>query len=339
MTTKKQNSKVKFGVIGLSRIALKRMLSAIGSSEYSELSMVGSRNSEKAKEVAAQFGADKWGTYEEVLENKDIQAVYISLPNSLHEEWTVKALEAGKHVICEKPAAISYAAAKRMVGAAKKNKVRLLEGLMFRYHPQQIKVKELIEQGTLGRLTKFDGCLGFTMPEETDIAMKKDLEGGSLNSCAVYPVSASRMVFGEEPVSVFCRLEIDPKSGVDIGATVLLEYSEGRTASTTSFFGSYFQSTYSVLGTKAHIRMGRAYAVPSDMGTKIFLDSNDRVEEIGFPPIDHFKLMVDDFCKEIFVGQASTKDYEDDLLAQARILEAARISNAEKRVVNISEIH
>lgn len=338
MTTTKQNSKVKFGVIGLSRIALKRMLSAIGSSGYSELRMVGSRNPEKAKEVAMQFGADKWGTYEQILEDKDIQAVYISLPNSLHEEWTVKALEAGKHVICEKPAAISYAAAKRMVEAARQNNVRLLEGLMFRYHPQQIKVKELIEQGTLGKLTKFDGCLGFAMPDETDIAMKKDLEGGSLNSCAVYPVSASRMVFGEEPVSVFCRLEIDPKSGVDISATVLLEYSEGRTASAASFFGSYFQSTYGVLGTKAHIRMGRAYAVPSDMGTKIFLDSDDKISEITFPPTDHFRLMLDNFCKEILTAGENKKDFEGDLLAQARILEAARKSNVEKRIVNISEI-
>lgn len=338
MTTTKQNSKVKFGVIGLSRIALKRMLSAIRDSEYSELSMVGSRNPEKAKEVAMQFGADNWGTYEEVLEDKDIQAVYISLPNSLHEAWTVKALEAGKHVICEKPAAISYAAAKRMVEVARQNNVRLLEGLMFRYHPQQIKVKELIEQGTLGKLTKFDGCLGFAMPDETDIAMKKDLEGGSLNSCAVYPVSASRMVFGEEPVSVFCRLEIDPKSGVDISATVLLEYSEGRTASAASFFGSYFQSTYGVLGTKAHIRMGRAYAVPSDMGTKIFLDSDDKISEITFPPTDHFRLMLDNFCKEILTAGENKKDFEGDLLAQARILEAARKSNVEKRIVNISEI-
>ena len=219
---KQDKNKIKFGVIGCSRIALKRVLPAMRSSEYVELAMIGSRDLEKAKEVASRFNVNSQGNYEEVLQNRNIDAVYISLPNSLHEEWTIKACEAGKHVICEKPAAISYIAAKRIIETAKKNNVRVLEGLMFHYHPQHLKVKELIEQGVLGDLIKFDGCLGFTMPEESDIAMKKNFEGGSLNSCAVYPISASRMVFNEEPISVFCKLEMDPRSGVDIRANILL---------------------------------------------------------------------------------------------------------------------
>lgn len=335
---KQDKNKIKFGVIGCSRIALKRVLPAMRSSEYVELAMIGSRDLEKAKEVASRFNVNSQGNYEEVLQNRNIDAVYISLPNSLHEEWTIKACEAGKHVICEKPAAISYIAAKRIIETAKKNNVRVLEGLMFHYHPQHLKVKELIEQGVLGDLIKFDGCLGFTMPEESDIAMKKNFEGGSLNSCAVYPISASRMVFNEEPISVFCKLEMDPRSGVDIRANILLEYSEGRMALASSFFGSYFQSTYGVLGTKAHIRMGRAFAVPSDMGTKIFIDSNDKVREIEFPPTDHFKLMLDDFCNEILTSGENDRSYEKNLLAQTRILEAARLSDAERRIVNISEI-
>ncbi|MFH1162106.1 MAG: sugar nucleotide-binding protein [Candidatus Jorgensenbacteria bacterium] len=330
--------KVQFGVLGCSRVAQKGMLPAMLDSQSAELAMVGSRSPEKAKEVAKQFKCDSWGTYEEVINNKDIDVVYISLPNALHEEWVVKAARAGKHVICEKPAAISYAAAKRMVEAAKENKVRLLEGFMFRYHPQHAKVETLIREGVLGKLLRFEGCFGYSMPERGSNIMNKDLVGGSFYASAPYPVYASRMIFGEEPESVLCNLTIDPESGVDVRTDMVLHYPGGKSAFASSLFGSYFQSTYSVLGSKAHVRMARAYAVPRDMKTKIFLDADDEVQEFVIEPADHFRLMLDDFCEKILKGDAGTKNYEGDLLAQARVFEAARLSDKEKRTVKISEI-
>ncbi len=331
------SSKIKFGVIGCSRVALKGMLPALRDSELAELVIIGSRDLEKAKDVASQFGAKKWGNYEDVLQDTEINAIYVSLPNGLHEEWTLKALEAGKHVICEKPAAISYAVAKRMVKAAKDNNVRLLEGLMFRYHPQHAKVKEFIDNGTLGELLKFEGCFAYAMPDRASNAMSKELAGGTFNDQLPYPVYSSRMFFKEEPKSVLCSIQNDAKSGISIKSDIVLNYSDGKQAFVSSFFGSYYQSTYSILGTKAHIRMGRAYAVPRDMPTKVFLDKNDKIEEIIIEPADHFRLMVDDFCAEVLKGEVS-KNYEEDLLFQARVLEAARISDKEKRIVEISEI-
>ena len=183
--------KIKFGVLGCSRVALKGMIPAINDSEFAELEMVGSRNPEKSKEVGTRFGAKSWGNYEDVLKNKNIQAIYVSLPNALHEEWTIRALEAGKHVICEKPTAISYGAAKRMVETAKKNNVRLLEGFMFRYHPQHAKVKELIANGVLGELVRFEGCFSYAMPDRKSNAMNKELAGGSFNDQAPYSIYAS----------------------------------------------------------------------------------------------------------------------------------------------------
>lgn len=330
--------KLQFGVLGCSRVAQKGMLPAMLDSQFAELAMVGSRSPEKAEEVAKQFRCDSWGTYEDVINSKDIDVVYISLPNALHEEWAVRAARAGKHVICEKPAAVSYTAAKRMVGAAKENKVRLLEGFMFRYHPQHAKVAELIREGVLGKLLRFEGCFGYSMPERDSNIMNRDLGGGSFYASAPYPVYASRMLFGEEPESVLCNLTIDPESGVDVRTDMVLHYPGGKSAFASSLFGSYFQSTYSVLGTKAHVRMARAYAVPRNMETRIFLDTNDEVREFVIEPADHFRLMLDDFCGEILKGGAGTKNYEGDLLAQARVFEAARLSNREKRIVKISEI-
>lgn len=328
--------KIKFGVLGCSRVALKGMLPAINDSEFAELEMVGSRNPEKSKETGTRFGAKSWGNYEDILKNKNIQVVYVSLPNALHEEWTIRALEAGKHVICEKPTAISYDAAKKMTEAAKKNNVRLLEGLMFRYHPQHVAVKKFLENGELGEIMRFEGCFGYAMPDRASNAMNLELGGGSFNDQIPYPVYSSRMIFGEEPESVLCKIQTDPQSGVSVKADITLNYPNGKTAFTSSIFGSYYQSTYSVLGTRANIRMGRAYAVPRDMPTKIFIDADDKTREMEIEPADQFRLMIDDFCEEIS-GDKAAKKYEDDLLAQALVLEAARLSDREKRVVRISE--
>ncbi len=330
--------KVKFGVLGCSRVAQKGMLPAICDSNFGQLAIVGSRSLEKASLIAKQFDCDSFGSYEDVLKSDNVDVVYISLPNALHEEWAIKALEEGKHVLCEKPAALSYVSAKKMVEVAKKNGVRLLEGLMFRYHPQHSQAKELIKNGFLGELLKFDGCFSYPSPGEESSLVKDQVGGGSFYACAPYPVYASRMFFNEEPVSIFCKLTINSLSGVDEKTDMLLQYSNGKSAFIFSAFGSYFQSTYSVLGSKAYLKVARAYAVPRDMKTKIFLDSDDKITEKVIEPADHFRLMVDDFCEEILKGEASGKNYEEDLLAQARVLQAARISDAEKRIVNISEI-
>ncbi|OGG40914.1 hypothetical protein A3A21_01430 [Candidatus Jorgensenbacteria bacterium RIFCSPLOWO2_01_FULL_45_25b] len=330
--------KVGLGAIGCSRISLKGILPAVASSEQVNLIMVGSRDPEKAKEVAGRFGSVGFGTYDDVLNNKEIDMVYISLPNSLHEEWAIKAANAGKHILCEKPATTSYASARKMIQAAKNKNVRLLEGYMFRYHPQNSAAKKLIQEGVLGNLMRFDGCFGYDMPHKSLIPMSKELGGGSLYVSGGYPISASRMVFDEEPESVYCKLTIDPESGIDVRNDITLNYSNGKTAFTSSIFGSYYHSMYGVLGDKAYLRMGRAYTVPRDMPTKMYLDKDDKVEEMMIEPADHFQLMLHDFCGEIKKGKESKKDYERELLNQARVVEAAMQSNEEKRVVKISEI-
>ena len=327
--------KIRFGVIGCSRTAKKNALPALLDSPFAELVMIGSRSPEDAHACAEQFGCASYGTYEEVLANKEVDAVYISLPNSLHEEWTVKAAQAGKHVWCEKPAALTYASAQRMVAVCRKNNVRLLEGFMFLYHPQHAKVKELIREGVLGEILNFEGRFAVPMPDAQNIRRNAGLGGGSYNDAGSYPIRASRMIFDAEPESVVCTLSMDPETQVDIGAEVTLNYPMGRSARISSAFGADFQSTYSVTGSKARIRMERAYAVPKDMAVKIFLERDGKIEEISVEPADHFKLMIDDFCQEILAGKKGTKNYEEDLLAQARVLDAGRISSLEKRLVHI----
>ena len=331
--------KVRFGILGTSRIAKKSAIPAIIVSDEAQLVMIGSRDADNARICAEEFGCDGYGTYDEVLASPDIDAVYISLPNSLHEEWAIKAAQAGKHVWCEKPAALTYASAQRMVAACRHNNVRLIEGFMFLYHPQHAKVREIIQSGALGKIISFNGIFSFPMPAPDNIRMNADLGGGVLNDACTYPIRASRMIFETEPESIEGRLTIDPQTGVDIKAEVNLVYPGGILATASAAFEEGYRSTYEVIGSKGRLWLERAYAVPRDMPVKIYVEKDGDVQEITIGPTDQFKLMIDEFCREIRKGDTSTARYEDDLLQQARLLEASRRSHEESRMMQLAEIN
>jgi len=332
------SKKLKFGLIGCSRVAKKEVIPSIINSKIAQLEMIGSRYEEKALEFCNEFGCNSYGTYEDVLRNKNIDVVYISLPIALHEQWVIKSAKFKKHVLCEKSSTTTLRSAKKMVEVCKENNVRLLENFMFRYHPQHKIVAELIKQGALGELLNFRGYFGFPYPEEGNIRLKKDLGGGVLNDAACYPIYASRMIFNEEPISLSCRLKKDLEYMVDSKADAFLVYPGDKVAFISAAFGAYFQSAYNLWGSKSFLSMRRAYAVPRDMETKIFLEQNDLVTEKIIPPADQFGLIIEDFCKEILQKKNSTKNFESDLVSQAKVLAAARLSNNEGgRMVDLSE--
>lgn len=330
--------KIRFGIIGLSRVAKKNAIPALLDSQNAEAVMIGSRTAEKAHDYAQENGIGGAGSYEDVIAHPDIDAVYISLPNGLHEEWAVKAANAGKHVWCEKPAALSYESAQRMIRAARENNVRIIEGFSFLFHPQHAEVLSLINDGVLGEVLSFDGTFVYPMPEKGNIRLDPSLGGGSYADAAVYPIRASRMIFREEPLSISCNLTVDPELGVDVKANIELMYSNARTARISSGFGEDYQSTYSVTGNTAFLKTERAYAVPPDRAVHLYLESGASKTEISIAPADQFVLMIDDFCKQILLGAKSDKNYEDDLLQQARVLDAGQLSYKKGRAVNLSEV-
>lgn len=331
--------RIRFGVIGLSRIAKKSALPALAASSCAKILMLGSRDPEKARSVASTFSAPSFGSYDDIIANPDIDAVYISLPNSLHEEWAVKAAKASKHVWCEKPAALSFASAQKMTAAARASGARMMEGFAFLFHPQHEAVRSLIDEGVLGELLSVEGAFFYPMPEKGNIRLDPSLGGGSYADAAVYPIRTSRMIFRAEPLSVACTLTMDPKTGVDVKADITLTYPEGRTAHISTGFDENYRSTYDIIGSEARLSTERAYAVPPDKEVHLYLQNTGSNKEFAIPPVDQFALMIDDFCAQITLGTGSTASYEDDLLAQARIVEAGLRSNAERRVVQLSEIY
>ena len=165
---------IRFGIIGCSRIAKHSVIPAILKSEFAELKMIGSRTVDKAKGFSREFNCQDYGTYEDVISEDSVDAVYISTPVGLHEELAIKAASAGKHIYCEKSSTTSFGSAKRMIESAKQNNVRIIEGLMFRFHPQHAKVKEMIENNKIGNIIAFNGSFGFPAFPDEDIRYMKN---------------------------------------------------------------------------------------------------------------------------------------------------------------------
>jgi len=328
---------LKFGIVGCSRIAKRSVIPAILKSEFAELEIIGSRSTDKAKEFAKEFICKKFGTYEDVISDDSVDAVYISTPISTHEEWSIKATTAGKHVYVEKSSTYSFDSAKKMVESAKENNVRLMEGFMFRFHPQHQKVKELINDGKIGEVKSFNGVFGFPAFPEGDIRYDNNsFGGGFLSDSGCYPICASRMIFDEEPIGVYCKMKGHNQSRTDVSGSAILIYRNGRTATITYSNGSYYQAKYEVWGTDGVISLDRAYSIPSDFTTKVILQYNTEnnwegrhTETFEIQPKDHFLEMLDTFCMEITGTKKALFDFEQELLNQAKVMNAAHSSGHE----------
>ena len=338
---------LKFGIIGCSRIAKRSVIPAIIKSEYAELEIIGSRSIDKAKDFAKEFNCEKFGTYEDVISDDSVDVVYISTPIDTHAKWSNKATAAGKHVYVEKSSTYSFDSAKKMVQSAKENNVRLMEGFMFRFHPQHQKVKELINEGKIGEVKSFHGVFGFPAFPEGDIRYAPSTRGGGfLNDSGCYPICASRMIFDEEPLSVFCNQKMIPTKNdvTDVSGTAILYYENGKTASISYINGSYYQAKYEVWGTEGVISLDRAYSVPPDFTTKVTLQHNTennwngrRTEIFEIEPKDHFLEMIDMFCLEITGTKNASFNFEQELLNQRKVLTAA-VHSMGNNVKNLKEI-
>ena len=339
------NSKLRFGIIGCSEIAKKSTIPAIQNSEFAELVMIGSRSESKAEKFANEFHCEQFGTYDDVISNDSLDAVYISTPIGTHEEWAIKAANTGKHILCEKSSTTSFESAKKMISTCNDNNVRIMEGLMFKFHPQHQKVRELIDNNSIGELFSFNGSFGFPTFPDGDIRYNSKIGGGFLNDAACYPICASRMIFEQEPIGVSCTTFKDPKTGVDIKGASHMTYDNEKIASMTYSNGNFYQAKYHVWGTKGTISLKRAYSLPADFKTSVDIQYNDTTdwastenETFEINPANHFSIMIKAFCQEITGDKKSSFNFEEDLKNQARVMEAHRVSSEEKRFVSLDEI-
>src|SRR5262245_12481680 len=207
----------RWGILSTAKIAREQLLPAMLDSENGKVTAIASRDRDRARALADRFGAEHtFGSYDELLSSYDVDGVYIPLPTSQHVEWTLKAANAGKHVLCEKPIALAAGDIAPLIEARDRNKVLVCEAFMVSYHPQWIKVRELVQDGAIGRVRHVQGAFSYYNIDPENMRNQLHLGGGALPDIGVYPTVATRLVTGKEPSRVQATVERDAKFGTDI---------------------------------------------------------------------------------------------------------------------------
>ena len=331
-------NKIKIGIIGCSTIAKNSTIPAILKSNNVKLEHIGSRSNNKALEFSKTFDCKKFGTYEDVINDKNVDAIYISTPVGNHEEWVLKSAKAGKHVLCEKSSTTSFNSAKKMVSVVKENNVRLMEGFMYRFHPSHQKVKKCINDKIIGEVFLFSSTYGFPPISKENIRYDKSLGGGILNDAGCYPINASRMLFESEPKGVFCNLVMDKETQVDTKATLMMDFDGNKQSQSSVGYDLEYQSNYKLWASDGSLSLTRAYNIPPDMQARLNIKNGNKDEEVLIEPVNHFQLMIESFSDEIIESNSEKFNFEEDLLNQAKVMEAHRLSNISHKEKYLDDI-
>jgi predicted dehydrogenase len=275
--------------------------------EWIDVAAIASRDLHKAQEVARTLGIAKaYGSYEELLADPQIEAVYNPLPNQLHVPWSIKAAEAGKHVLCEKPISMTVAEARSLLAVQQRTGVIIGEAFMVRTHPQWLRTRELIASGRIGSLRSIQGFFSYFNTDPKNIRNIAECGGGGLMDIGCYPINTSRFLFGEEPLRVSATLEKDPNFRVDCLTSAILEFPSGQATFTCSTQLVPYQRMQ-VLGTKGRIEIEIPFNAPNDRPCRIFIDDGRDLMGGGitvetFPVCDQYTIQGDVFSKAVREG-------------------------------------
>jgi len=320
---------IRWGILSTANIAIESVIPAMLHSEYSTVTSIASRNIKKAERVAKKFQIPKYyGSYQELLDDAEVEAVYIPLPNHLHVPWAIKALKAGKHVLLEKPIALSSIEALKLLEEAKKHpRLKIMEGFMYKFHPQWIKVKKMIDNGRIGTLKTIQSSFSFFDDNPKSIVNNKEYGGGSLMDIGCYPISISRFLFDEEPKSVTASIEYHPDFKVDILASVILDFEHG----TSTFFSSIQlidNQKVKIFGTKGSIEFEIPFNPPANQSVKIWFEKEGVKKELEFEACDQYSLQADMFSLAIMEQRKIPVNLDDainNMIVIEKIKESARL--------------
>ncbi|MBN2264444.1 MAG: Gfo/Idh/MocA family oxidoreductase [Candidatus Aminicenantes bacterium] len=314
--------KVSWGILGCASIAEKAFIPAVARSRTGALGAIASRDQARAEDWARRFGFRRaHRTYQDLVADPEIDAVYNPLPNDLHAEWSIRALRCGKHVLCEKPMALDASEVRAMIQAADERGVLLAEGFMYKFHPQIGKALEIIGQGGIGDVRSVYSSFTFLFAREgSNYRWSPAQGGGALYDVGCYAISAARLVLGAEPLSAFAAARVDPETGIDMTTAALLEFPGGRFAQCDASFESQFQSRLVVVGTKGLLRLGRAFSA-KDSDVAIEIVRGDARDEVPVPKADMYALMIDDFGAAV-LGKAPPRQPASDAWHNMRAIDA-----------------
>jgi dTDP-3,4-didehydro-2,6-dideoxy-alpha-D-glucose 3-reductase len=318
-------SNIRFGLLGAASIAERAILPALQAVDGLDATHLASRSSVRSVQLRERFGVRTSDSYEAVLADPEVDAVYIGLPNVAHEEWSLRALRAGKHVYCEKPAALTLAGAERIAALARETGLVFFDGFMFLYHPQHLAVRDLLHAGAIGEPLHVDTWFGFPRPADGNHRLQQSQGGGALNDAAGYTLHATRFLLETEPIVASARLFGDPRSDVDERGLLTLDIPGDRTAQAIFGFGLGYRNAYAVWGREGSLTLERAFSVPPDHTPLVLLrDHFGREEARSLAPANQFAAVLE-AVRDAVNGKRSYELFLDDFLAVSRLLQQARV--------------
>ena len=330
--------KVRWGILSTAKIGVVKVIPAIQNSHCNEVMAVASRDIDKAKIAAENLRIERYyGSYEELLDDTEIDAIYNPLPNNLHVEWTIKAMQAGKHVLCEKPIGIDTAEAELLLEATKRfPELKVMEAFMYRFHPQWQKVQLLINEGVIGSVKSVHTHFSYYNIDPKNIRNRPEVHGGALMDIGCYCISFPRFIYQDEPVSVIGTMEIDPKMGIDRQTSGILKFKDGKTASfTCSTQLMPFQRT-NIVGTDGQIIVEIPVNAPPAEVSKIELITKTKSEIIQFDPVDQYSLQADAFSESI-LNDTPVPTPLTDAIANMKVIDAIVSSSKRNTWIEISQ--
>ncbi|HET9259940.1 MAG TPA: Gfo/Idh/MocA family oxidoreductase [Acidimicrobiia bacterium] len=275
-----EQAPVKWGVLSTARIGTEKVIPATQRSRLAVVDAIASRDLARSTEAAQSLGIPKaYGSYEEMLADDEIEAIYNPLPNNLHPEWTMAAAKAGKHVLCEKPLAMTAPEAREMVEACEKAGVLLMEAFMYRLHPLWVEAKRMADSGAIGEVRGITSVFSYFNNDPTNIRNIADAGGGALYDIGCYPVNVSRLIFGSEPTDVSASIVRDPDMGIDILTAAILEFEQGTSVLMCSTRLEPDQRV-EILGTEGRLVIEIPFNIPPDIPTRLLHLAG------GDPPVD-----------------------------------------------------
>jgi len=324
--------KLKWGILGCAQIATGTVMPAIADSEYGIIEGVASRGLQKSRAAAASFGVTKaYGSYEELLDDGEIDAVYIPLPNHLHYEWVIRAAEAGKHVLCEKPIALTTSEARDMVDACNKAGVHLAEAFMYRHHPRIAQLQEILAAGEIGDIRSIRGTFTYNNAEDSaNIRYRPQWGGGSLYDIGCYPLSAARLLYGTEPEAVTVYASFSPAHGnVDMMASGLVEFPGGLSLIFDCGMWTYNRQVLEIAGSEGRIEVPMPFnAKEEDADFLVINGGTERV--VHAPGANPYVRQVDNFASAVF-GIRPPLYKPEDAVHNMKLIEAC-LRSARERV-------
>ena len=316
--------KIRWGVLGAAKIATKKVIPAMQSGTYCEVAAIASRELGKAQEAASELGIPKaYGSYEELLADPSIDAIYNPLPNHLHVPWSIKAAEAGKHVLCEKPVALTAAEAKTLIAVRDRTGVKMGEAFMVRTHPLWLRTRELVQAAEIGELRSIVSAFSYFNDDPANIRNQADIGGGALMDVGCYPITMSRFLYGREPIRVQGLVQRDPVLRTDRLTSALLDFGSGHAVFTCSTQLVPFQRMQ-VLGTLARIDIEIPYNIPPDEPVRLHVDDGVQLAGRGartevIPTANQYTIQGDLFSQAILNGGDVAVPLEDAVLNMAVI--------------------